>query len=337
VPITISDFDPASATEEDLHACHDIGVASDEVDGRPGPPRTYESSVRRLNMPMTLYGPCRHLVVRDGRRLIGVGLVGLPTAENTHIGFVEVEIHPQLRRQGLGSALLRELVARIRSEGRGTVFAGGILDPGAGWPFASALGFKEAQRIVLQNLDIPTADRSAWDLPVAPGYRLTRWIGHAPDELVASFAVARQAIEDAPEGDMSFEQPTWTVDRVRAGEDNHRQRNIEQRVVVAVHEVTNVVVGLTEIEIRPDATAAMQMDTAVLAGHRGHGLGVAMKAALVRRLLVERPEIIEINTTTDATNTHMVAVNHTLGYKTKFGMVNVEAELGPLAERLGSG
>jgi mycothiol synthase len=81
----------------------------------------------------------------------------------------------------------------------------------------------------------------------------------------------------------------------------------------------------------------MQMDTAVLAGHRGHGLGVAMKAELVRRLLLERPEIVRVNTTTDATNKHMVAVNHVLGYRTKFGMVNVEAEIGPLAERLGSG
>lgn len=337
MPITISDFDPRSAPEEDLRACHDVGVASDEADGRPGPPPTYEASVRRLNMPLTVYGPCRHLAVRDGTRLIGLGLVGLPTAENTGIGFVEVEVHPQWRRQGVGTAFLRELVARIRSDGRSTVFCGGVLDPGAGWPFASALGFKEVQRIVLQSLDIPTANRSAWDLPVASGYRLTRWTGHAPDELVASFALARQAIEDAPEGDTTFEQPTWTVDRVRAGEDNHRQRNIEQRVVVAVHEDTNAVVGLTEIEVRPDAVAAMQMDTAVLAGHRGHGLGVAMKAGLLRQLLVERPEVVRINTTTDATNKHMIAVNHTLGYRTKFGMVNVEAETEALSERLGSG
>lgn len=332
--VAISDFDPRTAREEDLHAYYDLWIASDEVDGRPGPPVTYEGAVRRLRMPLTVYGPCRFLAARDDERLIGLALLGLPEEENTGIGFIEVEVHPGWRRQGIGSGLLRELVERIKQDGRGTVFCGGVADPGPGWPFASALGFKEVQRIVLQTLDIATADRSAWSTSVRSGYRLASWTGHAPEDLVASFAVARQAIEDAPDGDMTFEQPDWTVDRVRAAEENHRRRDIEQRVVAAVHEETDAVVGLTEIEIRAGATAGMQMDTAVLAAHRGHGLGVTMKAALLRLLLAERPEIVRINTTTDATNEHMVSVNHTLGYLTTMSMVNIEAETEALAERL---
>ena len=31
----------------------------------------------------------------------------------------------------------------------------------------------------MQSLDIATADRSAWNSPVAPGYRLTGWVGRA--------------------------------------------------------------------------------------------------------------------------------------------------------------
>jgi GNAT superfamily N-acetyltransferase len=338
VTVTISDLDPRSASDEDLRAYHELRVAAVAADDRQVPPLTYEGSVRRLTTPLTVYGPVRFLAAREDGRLVGLGLLGLPEEENTGIGFVEVEVHPEHRRRGIGTALLRELVGRIVRAGRGTVFSGGVGDPGAGWPFASAYGFKEVQRIVMQSLDIPSADRSAWNLPVAPGYRLTGWVGHAPEDLVASFAVARQAIQDAPEGDgMSFEQPDWTVERVRAAEATHRERDVEQRVVIAVHEDSGTVAGLTEVEIRAGAPGAMQMDTAVLADHRGHGLGVAMKAELLRRLLVERPEIVRINTTTDATNTHMIAVNHKLGYRTTLSMVNVEAGAEALAARLGAG
>ena len=335
--VTISDLDPRSAPEEDLRAYHDLRVAAVEADDRQVPPLTYEGSVRRLTTPLTVYGPApRFLAAREDDRLVGLALLGLPEEENTGIGFVEVEVHPEHRRRGIGTALLRELAARILQAGRTTVFSGGVGDPGAGWPFASAYGFKEVQRIVMQSLDIPNADRSAWDLPVPTGYRLTGWVGHAPEDLVASFAVARQAIQDAPDGDgMSFEQPDWTVERVRAAEATHRERGVEHRVAVAVHEETGTVAGLTEVEIRAGAPGAMQMDTAVLAEHRGHGLGVTVKAELLRRLLVERPEIVRINTTTDATNEQMIAVNHKLGYRTTLSMVNVEAETAALVDRLG--
>lgn len=59
-----------------------------------------------------------------------------------------------------------------------------------------------------------------------------------------------------------------------------------------------------------------------------------MNAGVLRQLLVERPEIARINTTTDASNTHMIAVNHALGYKTTISIVNIEAGTDALTERL---
>jgi mycothiol synthase len=148
-------------------------------------------------------------------------------------------------------------------------------------------------------------------------YRLARWTGAAPAALVESYAEARAAIHDAPAADSTFRHPSWTVGRVRAHERDLCDRGVEQRVVVAVHEATRAVVGLTELELHPNPPdLGFQSDTAVSAAHRGHGLGRFMKAAMVRWLVEERPAVRRIGTSTAADNTSMIAVNHQTGYRT---------------------
>lgn len=49
-------------------------------------------------------------------------------------------------------------------------------------------------------------------MPTAvPGYRLVRWTGACPDGLLASYADARAAINDAPHAD----DESWSPERVR--------------------------------------------------------------------------------------------------------------------------
>jgi GNAT superfamily N-acetyltransferase len=112
---------------------------------------------------------------------------------------------------------------------------------------------------------------------------------------------------------------------------------VEQRVTVAVHEATGTVAGLTEIEIhaiRKDL--AYQGDTAVLAAHRGCGLGRYIKAGMVRWLRQQRPEITRLGTSTAADNVHMIRVNHQIGFTTLRSMVDVEAEMELLGCSLGT-
>jgi mycothiol synthase len=335
VVVEITPLDPATTHEEDLRAYHDMRVAAIAVDYPEERKLTFEGSVRRLTTPLTAYGPCQFWAGRWDGRLVALAVLGLPTEENTSLGIVEIQVHPEYRQRGIGTDLLRTVVRGVREAGRPVVFSGGVPDPGTGWPWAAKLGFKEVQRIVMQSLRVETANRSHWDTAMPAGYRVGRWVGNAPEEIVASYARARQAIQDAPGGDMSFEQPDWTVERVRSAEENHRRRNIEQWVVVAIHEESGEVAGLTEVELRTGSNAAMQMDTVVLREHRGHRLGVAVKAEMLRWLLTERPNVMQMNTTTDAHNTHMIDVNTTLGYAVTVAMVNVEADAAALATRLG--
>jgi len=52
----------------------------------------------------------------------------------------------------------------------------------------------------------------------------------------------------------------------------------------------------------------------VLREHRGHGLGLRLKAANALRLMDELPEVSSIRTWNAASNAYMLAVNRRLGY-----------------------
>ena len=49
--------------------------------------------------------------------------------------------------------------------------------------------------------------------------------------------------------------------------------------------------------------------------HRGHRLGLLLKAAMLELLLEREPQLEAIETYNAETNAHMVGINETLGYQ----------------------
>ena len=78
------------------------------------------------------------------------------------------------------------------------------------------LGFHDTLRVLILRLEV-RGDRAGrvWDAPVAPGYRLVEWSTEAPEELIASYAAARQAIADAPMGARPLREGPRTRDQGR--------------------------------------------------------------------------------------------------------------------------
>src|SRR2546421_408538 len=121
----------------------------------------------------------------------------------------------------------------------------------------------------------------------------------APQDVLDSYAVARDAIHDAPLGESDYRWPRWSPAPGRAAEAEARSQGLEQRVVVAIREGTGEIAGFTEVCVhprRPDV--GYQRDTAVVAAHRGRGLGRCLKAHMLPWLLVDRPALARITTTT---------------------------------------
>ena len=247
-----------------------------------------------------------------------------------------VTVHPGYRRRGLGTALLRELAAA--AEGRAIVEMEGLPEGGAGQARADAHGFAVVQRTVRQALDL--RPRTGLDgrpqRQPATGYRLARWLGSVPDELLASYAAARNAINDAPKGDMAFRMHEYAPGRVRDEEARARTRRCQLRVVAAIRDQSQEVAGLTYLEgyqSRPEL--AVQQDTAVLPAHRGHGLGLWMKAQNLRWLVADHPGVQRVRTSVAADNEHMLRVNRQLGFAVDLATQIRQAPLADLAARLG--
>jgi RimJ/RimL family protein N-acetyltransferase len=140
-------------------------------------------------------------------------------------------------------------------------------------------------------------------------------LGAAPDDLVAAFANARNAIGDAPTGGSAHVKPRWTVERVREAEAEVQAAGDESRFVVAIHEETGAVAALTGMVVDPGRLElCWQRDTAVVEAHRGLGLGRATKAAMMRWVLTDHPGLERVITNTAAENAHMIRVNKQLGY-----------------------
>jgi len=150
-------------------------------------------------------------------------------------------------------------------------------------------------------------------IPVA-GYQVKSWIGPAPADLVESYAVARNAINDSPQANADENYP-WTVEMVRGAEAMLARRGRELRVTVAL-DTRGEVAAFTELRLSPmPGTVASTEDTATVASHRGRGLATWVKLESLRRLRAERPSVELVTTTNAAENVAILALNHRLGFE----------------------
>jgi mycothiol synthase len=331
----IRPFDPQAASERDLVDYHVLRSAAKDVDLPEDPPVTYAAAVGRLRNPAPAEGECRYWVSDVDEQLIGIAKITLPADANADNVMVEVLVHPEFRRRGIGTGLLRAALPTVLDTGRGIVVGAGIKPDQPGDLWTRRLGFSVTDRSVMQWLKVPSVPVALWDVEVPAGYRLTRWIGPTPDDLLGPYAAARPAIRDAPHGQNSYRETAWTAELIRATERELADGGVEERVVVAIETASGAVAGVTGILNYPHRREfGYQNDTSVLAAHRGHGLGRAMKAAMMRWIVEERPDIELIVTTTGAENTYMIDVNLAIGYETVRTMVWVETTTAKLADAL---
>ncbi|WP_166659536.1 GNAT family N-acetyltransferase [Labedaea rhizosphaerae] len=309
------EFDPFTAAEKDLREIFDVASAAHAVDLPDLPPVTFEAVIGGLRTPQPNLAPARRWFARRDGRIVALASLFLPPAENSALSLVKLLVHPDVRRHGVGTAVFHRISPALRDEGRTVVEAWNVRKGSPGERFGSALGFRVVCSTLFQVLSLDGLGPVP-DVPPAKGYRLRSWSRSAPDDLVDSYASARQAIADSPFGQSAFRFPDWNARRVRADEEDRRRTNIEQRIVAAVHEESGVVAGFTELNLPAHhQDVAFQGDTAVLAEHRGHGLGYCLKTSMLRWLRAEHPGHQQVYTSTASANAHMAGINHRLGFR----------------------
>ncbi len=265
--------------------------------------------------------PAQFYVVREGEAVVGCCWLKTFTWDNPDLAWLRVVIAPGHRRRGYGSAVMGMLLEECRRLGRTLIGIDHWEDEGIA-RFAAALGFEPkswsvAMRQSLRELPVGLLDEAhAEAAPFVGDYELVRLQGRIPDELIEELAVVAATISDAPKDELELDDDVYVPERIRAYERAHQASRLRAMRVLARHRPSGALAGHTVVVVDDESPAyAEQEDTAVARGHRGHRLGLLLKAEMCRWLLEAEPEVQHIDTWNAESNTHMRAVNRRLGYQ----------------------
>lgn len=276
-------------------------------------------------MEFTAYGAF------DDGRLVGAAHTMVPLLDNTDKVYAAVNVPPDQRRRGVGSALVDHLVRVARSAGRPVLIVDSHfpVDAGSDHPhrrFAARHGFHLANTEMHRVLELPVADEqlAAWADEAAAehdAYSFTTYEGDLPEQLLPSYVhLLNQLVVDAPTGDIDFEAEGLTVEAFRARRARLREQGRTTFTTVATvgdgaarEAVAHSVVGVPAEGV--DEPHAYQWATLVRRDHRGHHLGLAVKARNLRAVQKARPERRLVHTSNSEANGPMVAINERIGFR----------------------
>jgi GNAT superfamily N-acetyltransferase len=98
-------------------------------------------------------------------------------------------------------------------------------------------------------------------------------------------------------------------------------------VLYAADRVTGRIVGLTRVHWNATHPAILEQGfTGVLKAYRGRGIGRWLKAAMLAKVLRERPAVALIRTSAGDSNAPMLKINAELGFRPAFAVLNWQVD-----------
>jgi GNAT superfamily N-acetyltransferase len=269
----------------------------------------------------TYPGGVRFLAELDGRP-VGVGTVGRIYVHPPEFDalWATVDVLPDARRQGIGSALLLAVSERARERGKSTLHVPVTAARPESVQFLLDRGFTELERNKMVRLDLAGVAPPPIEMP--SGVLLTT-LAERRDLLAGAHEVAIEAFPDIPGGDEPI---------AAGGLDEFRARDVDRpgipadAFMVALEAATGRVVGYASLMLVPGKpTVAWHDMTAVARDWRGRGVAGALKRATIRWAIEHGLEALD--TGNDPDNAAMRAVNARLGFRP---MPDVMTMRGPL-------
>jgi GNAT superfamily N-acetyltransferase len=268
----------------------------------------------------------------EGTEVLGTGAVTFPLLDNLEKVYFLIDTRPAHRRRGVATALLDWVLDRAREEGRDVLVGDSAfpLDADESHPhrrFATGHGFTLGNAEIRRLLELPVPGPviQAWVDEAAAlhrGYRIESYVDEVPEPLLGSYVELLNRLNaDAPTGDIDFAAGAMTVptylESERQARDSGRQ-TYRTLAITTGPDGRDRAVAHTALACPPgadDLPNAYQWATLVHADHRGHRLGLAVKAANLRVFQAARPERTRLFTTNSPVNGPMVAINELMGFR----------------------
>ncbi len=251
----------------------------------------------------------------------------LPRRDNLHLATLDVIVHPDHRdhdQEGVDhrAVIMEEAIRLAREAGRTVLWVWAPAEDEVDRDFMTGSGFVEANRDarrhqVLADVDHAEVDRLyASAAASASDYEFVRLRPPLDDDLLAELVAVTAAINDAPMGDLTFEDEVIDQRRLSDHQEAGIRRGDRRYRIAARHRVTGELGGHTEVALHErQPELAHQADTAVARAHRGHRLGLLLKIDMMRWLAEVEPQLTTIATFNNTSNRFMIDVNDALGYR----------------------
>ena len=252
----------------------------------------------------------------------GFAELTLPHYDNLDNGTVEIFVHPDRRRRGVGRRLHGWAVERMQDLGRKRI-TGETVQTTEGDAFAAAMGAAPVLLETRSRLDVTAGAQDGWDAMLAEawtradGYRFVRWTGMPPDGCIDDVAyLDGRLISDAPTGDLEWEPEKVDADRIRRSEQRMIDLGFDRIHGGIEHVATGRLVAWTVLAGHPDVPEHLwQNITLVDPPHRGHRLGMVVKLENLAHAREHRPALAAIDTWNASSNEHMLAINVAMGFR----------------------
>jgi GNAT superfamily N-acetyltransferase len=342
MPIGIRYWDLRNATDDEVAAFNRCSNQMRAERLPDDPPIPVEETLQTLrNLPDFIQLAVWTASSPERGEMVAYGLAQYSLEDNLHMAQFAISVLHEFRRRGLGRELLSRIVQVAGEQNRRLLITDTTDRIPAGEAFMRRIGAERGLETHTNQLAIADLDRDLlrqWQERAkdrAAGFELGLWEGRYPEEEIDAIVQLHGLLNQQPFGDLEIEDFTYSAEHLRQTEASIFARGNERWTLYVREVESGQFAGYTEVLWNPNRPAIIDQGmTGVFPEYRNRGLGRWLKAAMLDKILTERPQAKFVRTGNADMNAPMMKINSELGFKPYIAEIVWQVETGKVEEYL---